>query len=77
MVHDVTVYQEESDLGKKTDYGYAVTFKSGDIKWEGFVKRHKTRVGVPSTDEIEVEIDTGTNWDVKELCFRDLGRDIL
>ena len=72
MLHDVTIYQVENDEGKKTDFGYAVTFKNGDVKWEGYVKKVRETID-PSDDEIEVEIQTGTNWDVKELVFRDLG----
>ena len=72
MLHDVTIYQVENDEGKKTDFGYAVTFKNGDVKWEGYVQKVHQKIE-PSDDEIEVEIQTGTNWDVKELVFRDLG----
>ena len=50
----------------------AVKKKPNCSRWEGYVQRKHVPIVVE--DEIEVEIQTGTNWDVKELVFRDPGQ---
>merc|ERR1711935_97695 len=72
-IADVTLYQTEDDQGKKMDYSYVITFENGHVKWEGKVDKPVFHSKPDNDDEIEVEIQTGTNWDVKELVFRDLG----
>lgn len=69
----MTLYQVEDDLGKKRDYSYVITFANDQIKWEGKIDKPIFHSKPENEDEIEVEIQTGTNWDVKELVFRDLG----
>ena len=56
------------------DYSYVITFENGHVKWEGKVDKPVFHSKPDNDDEIEVEIQTGTNWDVKELVFRDLGQ---
>ena len=78
FIRDVTIYQVESSAGEKQIEGYILTMVTGSETWEAFIKRcpnnpSSTRV---DEDEMEVEIKTGTNWDVKELVFRDPGMTI-
>ena len=76
FIRDVTVYQVESSAGEKEIEGYVLTMVTGSETWEAFVKRcDESREG--DKDEMEVEIKTGTNWDVKELVFRDPGTMIM
>lgn len=49
-----------------------VTFiKKFQVTWEAFIKHIQKEN--ENIDEIDLEIKAGTNWDVKELVFRDPG----
>jgi len=72
FIRDVTIYQVESSAGEKQIEGYVLTMVTGSETWEAFIKRCPNQIKT-NNDEIEVEIKTGTNWDVKELVFRDPG----
>lgn len=41
------------------------------MTWEAFIKHIQKEN--ENIDEIDLEIKAGTNWDVKELVFRDPG----
>ena len=42
------------------------------MTWEAFIKHIQKET--ENVDEIDLEIKAGTNWDVKELVFRDPGK---
>ena len=79
-VSDVTIFQTENNQ-VKTEYGYVMRFTSTDpavgkpLVWESFVTPVRRQEETKEETDIKVQVSTGANWDVKELVFRDPGKD--
>ena len=81
-LQDVTIYKEELNQ-KPVRFGYVLLFLSTEkcnvdncreFKWESFVTTINRQNPVDEKNgEVSVEVAVGSNWDVKELVFRDPG----
>ena len=77
----MTIFLEEKNQVKEKS-GYVLTFKSyvicdkpscPNFIWESYMTTNNNQEPADEQSDINVQVEVGSNWDVKELVFRDPG----